>query len=111
MSGPRCQSAEQAIQALEGALEDAPREQLPKLYGDVARVSASIWIRMAAPKDDEMLDADQAAAILGISVSTLYARTKAHDYPFVTHPSPGRVRFSKAGLLRWQRENSLGGVS
>ena len=52
----------------------------------------------AAHEPDRLIPAREAARLLCVSESTLYA--KADAYPF-TRRGPGGVRFSRRGVLAW----------
>ena len=49
--------------------------------------------------DDRMLDAGEAAAMLGVSARWLYRHAK--QLPFTRSIAPKIVRFSRAGIVRW----------
>ncbi|MGH8012728.1 MAG: helix-turn-helix transcriptional regulator [Candidatus Binataceae bacterium] len=52
-----------------------------------------------APAEDELLDVEQAAALMGVSASWLYHRPKL---PF-RRQIGGKVKFSRAGIERYIR--------
>ena len=51
------------------------------------------------PTDDRMLEASEAAAMLGVSVRWLYRQAK--QLPFTRPIAPKIVRFSRQGIQRW----------
>ncbi|OGA02879.1 MAG: hypothetical protein A3I00_05835 [Betaproteobacteria bacterium RIFCSPLOWO2_02_FULL_64_12] len=53
-----------------------------------------------APTDDRLLTADEAAAILGVTPTWLYRHAKT--LPYTRRLSRKVLRFSEAGLRRWQ---------
>jgi hypothetical protein len=53
-----------------------------------------------AQPEEELLTAEQAAALLNVSVDWMYRH--ASGLPFTKRLSRKALRFSKAGLLRWR---------
>jgi predicted DNA-binding transcriptional regulator AlpA len=85
---------------------------LPELLAEIAKLDpadcpailVALAAKMAAARDsqpagddDELLDAEAAAALLGVSESWLYHRAKL---PFRVKVG-GKLKFSRAGILRW----------
>jgi predicted DNA-binding transcriptional regulator AlpA len=85
---------------------------LPELLAEIAKldpadcpaVLAALAAKMATARDsqpagdaDELLDAEAAAALLGISESWLYHRRKL---PFRVKIG-GKLKFSRGGIQRW----------
>jgi predicted DNA-binding transcriptional regulator AlpA len=54
----------------------------------------------ATQESEKLLAADQAAALLNVSVSWMYRH--ASELPFTKRLSRKALRFSRAGLLRWR---------
>jgi hypothetical protein len=93
-----------ALRQLEAATTNAAPEVLPGLLGELERLSAVAWTRLAIPPStatdaDRLLDASEAAAMLGIEVSALYRR----KWPFRVEVSAGRTRYSLHGIQRFIR--------
>jgi predicted DNA-binding transcriptional regulator AlpA len=91
------------VRALEATLRDAPVEDLPECVGDLEGLKIRAWVRISAPRpsepQDQLLTAEEAALRLRVPVTHLYRK----DYPFKVRLSPGRVRFSSAGIERFIR--------
>jgi hypothetical protein len=81
------------------AARSLPTEQLPKLLGQLEEIRSTAWARLSAPaaveSHDELLNIEQAAARLQMSVSYLYHN--ADRLPFARRV--GRtLRFSAQGI-------------
>lgn len=77
----------------------AAREAIPELLAGLERVRAVLWMRMTAPViEDRLLEAPDAAILLGVPVSTLYE--KADSYEFTVRENR-RVKFSALGIQRY----------
>lgn len=87
------------------AVDQAAPEQCPRLIGELERLKASLWLRMAAPahrqatpQPDCLLTAEEVAQRLRVTKEYVYRH--ARKYPFTVRE--GRyVRFSQAGLTRY----------
>lgn len=102
MTGPRAQSAEQALAVVEEIGLDVPREALPGLLTAIDGVRNMLFYRMLSPEPaDELLTARQAASIVGVSHHTLLRNAK--DYPFTRQLSERGFRFSRRGIERYKR--------
>jgi predicted DNA-binding transcriptional regulator AlpA len=55
---------------------------------------------------DRLLRVQEAAALIGIAVDTLYRN--ADDYPFTQRPRPKCLRFSEKGIEQWIRARRTG---
>jgi hypothetical protein len=92
-----------AIAALEAAAQETPT---PWLVGELERVKAIAWARLATPKSEsngkegQLLTLDQAAARLGVPGGWLKKRP---DLPFRVVLSEGTVRYSAQGLVAYIR--------
>ncbi|MEW6325753.1 MAG: helix-turn-helix domain-containing protein [Nitrospirota bacterium] len=92
-------------------LARVPREQIPDLLAELERCKAALWARLwtesPAPgnglpvnEPDRHLTAREASRLLNVSERWLYR--KAKHLPFARKLSPKILRFSEAGLRRWQ---------
>lgn len=71
--------------------------------GELERTRAELWARLSVPAvADVLLTAAEASRRLGIEVSALYRRR----WPFKVTLSPGRTRYSSAGLDRFIRSKT-----
>ena len=78
------------------------KSTLMRLIGDLERVKSVLLARLMGndrPEDDRLLEADDAAPLLGVSRASVYRN--ADTYPFTVRPSSGRVRFSARGIQEW----------
>jgi predicted DNA-binding transcriptional regulator AlpA len=84
--------------------------ELPVLLGELERFRAELWRRLLsraaatteADDGDRLIDVDEAAGLLSVTVEHLYRHSA--DYPFTVKLSERRLRFSRAGLLRFIRQ-------
>jgi predicted DNA-binding transcriptional regulator AlpA len=104
-----CPPSPEARTLVEGVvLDQVPRllAEVGGLMGRLGGLSLALAGKLAttrAPEPasgDTLFTAREAAERLGVTTDFLY-RTKA--LPFRVQVSPGRVRFSKAGMERWLR--------
>lgn len=85
-----------------------PCEQLPAVLVQLAALQAAVAARLAAvsppapPLTDCLLDAAEAAALLGRSPS--WVRKRGRSLPGFCQPTGhgGRVQWSRAALLAWR---------
>src|SRR5689334_22316340 len=97
MSDPRSNLAS----AILDALDDASLERLAE------RLAPRLADRIACPKAsqaDRWLDARQAAAHLGLSVTALHKLTAARLIPFEQDGPGCRLWFRRSELDRWRQE-------
>jgi len=94
--------------ALEPVLDLAkklPREELPRLLGDLAEISATAHARLASPsveaRPDELMSVERTAHRLGVSKDFLYRNSER--YPF-TRRQGRKLLFSSAGLDAYLRK-------
>jgi hypothetical protein len=85
-----------------------PPEELPRLLGELAEITATATARLVAPavqaKPDELLDVEQAAARINGSPDYLYRHHK--KLPFTRKDKVGRkLLFSSAGLDAYLRKS------
>jgi len=83
-----------------------PRDELPRLLGDLAEISATVTARLVAPaaetKHDELLEVLEAAHRLGVSPAYLYRHSR--KFPF-TRRMGRKLLFSSAALDGWLRKS------
>jgi hypothetical protein len=94
----------EAIHQIERAMTNAAPDYLPELLGDLERLRAAAWTRLSSPprpegEADRLLDAREAAAMMGIEVTALYRKR----WPFRVEVSKGRTRYSLQGIQRFIR--------
>lgn len=86
----------------ETAIQQASGEELPGIIGELSRLQALALARLLAPSptaiDDRLLTAAEAAKLLGCARQWLY---RQKDLPFRRELSPGRIRFSSAGIQKF----------
>ena len=90
-------------------------ESIPALIGEVESLKAKLWAQLQASAvpahpiptpsqnggdKDRLLTANEAADQLNVSRRWIYR--KADTLPFTRRLSGGTLRFSSAGLTRWQ---------
>jgi hypothetical protein len=79
-----------------------PLEQIPAAIGELEKLKAALWARLAAPvptvERDQLLTIEEAAERLAVTPDWL--RRRPH-LPFVRKLSDGVVRFDARGLARW----------
>jgi excisionase family DNA binding protein len=90
---------------LESVLDMAkslPREDLPRLLGDLAEISATANARLTSSvveaRSDEMLDVEEAARRMGVSKDYLYRHQK--KFPFARRIGR-KLLFSSVGLEKF----------
>ena len=96
------------------AINALPVEAIPGVLGELERLKAALWARLASdvsqPRQDHLLSIEQAAAKLGVSTDWVYRRAKT--LPFVVRLE-SQLRFSEQGLERFihQRQRPARRVS
>ena len=86
-------------------MANATADELPELLGELERLKACAWTRLAVTPQatvettDRLLSAEEAAALLGIEVAALYRK----HWPFRVKVSEGRTRYSLQGVQRFIR--------
>ena len=88
------------------AVDALPDDQLPAVLAYLAAVQARLAARLAArgpveaprASPDELLDAAQAAILIGVTKDWLYRRK---TLPFRIEVSPKQTRYSRRGIERW----------
>ena len=100
------------IPQIEEALANVPSDQVPSVLGELERLRAGLWARLVTPastakshhashsEPDKLLTPGQAAALLNVKVAWLYRNRRR--LPFARKLSRKVLRFSEAGLHRWQ---------
>jgi predicted DNA-binding transcriptional regulator AlpA len=92
------------------AIDELPVRTLPAVIAELIALQARAVSRLrehdASPKPvaspDRLLDVRQAAARLGMSPDWLYRHKR--ELPFARRIGRRAVRFSEAGLERWERQ-------
>lgn len=91
---------------------EIPVQEIPVIVGDLERLKALLFARLVAipsngdgqpgrpPEADRLLPPEEAAPLLGVTVKWLYRHAKR--LPFTRRLSRKALRFSEAGLRRWQ---------
>jgi hypothetical protein len=95
-----------AIELLLQFARNSSQEDLPSFIGDLERVKAMAWARLAAPTQaqqghDELIPVPEAARRLGVSEDYLYGHHK--DYPF-TRRQGRKLLFSAQGIDKHIRQ-------
>jgi len=90
---------------------ELPPEAIPVMLGELERLKAALWARLASPQHngdaeysesrDRLLDAQEAANKLGASKDYLYRH--ASKLPFTVRLGR-QLRFSEAGMERYIRQ-------
>jgi predicted DNA-binding transcriptional regulator AlpA len=91
----------QELQTALNAARQTPREELPRLLGELEEIRFTAIARLtpAAPSivgPDDLLDVDQAASRLGMSKDYLYRHHT--QFPFARRVGRRSVRFSARGI-------------
>jgi|SRR5208283_2741237 len=88
-----------ALEPVLALAKDLPREELPRLLGDLAEISATANARLTIPgieaRPDELLDVEQASKRLGVSKDYLY---RAHGRLPFTRRQGRKLLFSSVGM-------------
>ena len=94
------------------AVSDVSPQQAPALLGELERIRAVVWLRMTYLSEnhlshsvtereaDQLLTPEEAGQLLGVTPRWLYRHAKR--LPFTRRLSRKTLRFSEAGLRRWQ---------
>jgi predicted DNA-binding transcriptional regulator AlpA len=101
-----------SLAELEAAALDVSPDDVPELVGRLEALKLRLVLRVQTPAaaaaaekgdEDRLLDAEQAAALLGVKVSWIYD----HSAEFSPVRLPGRLlRFSESKLRRWMRRTA-----
>ena len=101
-----------SLAGLETTATDVLADDVPELAGRLEALKVRLVLRLQAPvapavgengDEDRLLDAKQAAALLGVRVSWIYD----HSAEFSPVRLPGRLlRFSESKLRRWMRRTA-----
>jgi predicted DNA-binding transcriptional regulator AlpA len=92
-----------------GRASEVSIDAIPGLLGEVERLKATLWARLASPHasrppagdGERLLTVEQAAERLGTSVDWLYRH--AAGLPFTVRLAARQLRFSAAGIDRYIR--------
>jgi predicted DNA-binding transcriptional regulator AlpA len=97
---------------LEQALVELSPTDCPCALGELERLKAITWAKMidplntvgssSPPDGDRLLNVDEAAQKLGLSIDFLYRH--ADRLPFTVRPSLRQLRFSKVGIEQYIRQ-------
>lgn len=96
---------------LRRSIEGLPVSDLPDALAELERLKVSVWVRLLASangshpaetklQDGRWLTAVEAAALLRVTPRWLYRHQK--KLPFARRLTRKCLRFSEAGLRRWQ---------
>ena len=96
----------QELQSALNAARQIPREELPRLLGELEEIRFTAIARLTPPPSiattaDELLDVDQAASRLGMSKDYLYRHHA--QFPFARRVGRRSVRFSARGIEEYTR--------
>jgi predicted DNA-binding transcriptional regulator AlpA len=101
----------EAFEALEKTILTASRDDVPTLVGDLARLQAIAFVRLASHNgarervqpepDDRLLTAEQAAALLGLSIQELKRRRSLVFRRFRRSLGRRTVRFSESAIKKY----------
>ena len=96
---------------LKEEIGDLSPQEIPAILGELEELKAAAWAQLLAPtngsnpaatkpQDGRWLTAAEAAALLRVTPRWLYRHQK--KLPFARRLSRKCIRFSEAGLRRWQ---------
>jgi predicted DNA-binding transcriptional regulator AlpA len=112
MSDADCLRWRTSLAELETTATDVSPDDVPELAGRLEALKLRLVLRLQTPAaaaaaekggEDRLLDAEQAAALLGVKVSWIYD----HSAEFSPVRLPGRLlRFSETRLRRWMRRSA-----
>ena len=96
---------------LKQEIGELARQEIPAVLGELEELKAAAWAQLLTPtngsnpaatkpQDDRWLTAAEAAALLRVTPRWLYRHQK--KLPFARQLSRKCLRFSEAGLRRWQ---------
>jgi hypothetical protein len=75
-----------ALEPVLALAKNLPREELPRLLGDLAEISATANVRLTSSvvesRPDEMLDVEETARRMGVSKDYLYRHQRKFDGSF-----------------------------
>ena len=100
-----------SLTELETTATDVSAGDVPELAGRLEALKVRLVLQLQTPTapaaekggEDRLLDAQQAAALLGVKVSWIYD----HSAEFSPVRLPGRLlRFSESKLRRWMRRTA-----
>jgi excisionase family DNA binding protein len=88
-----------ALEAVLNLARSLPREELPRLLGDLAEISATASARLSSAvvesRPDQLLDVEETARRIGISKDYLYRHQR--KFPFARRIGR-KLLFSSSGL-------------
>jgi predicted DNA-binding transcriptional regulator AlpA len=90
---------------MQKSIRDIPREDMPEIIGRLVGMLVSAVMYQPAPAgvlaQDRLLDVNEAAKLLGMKPASL--RRRHAEFPFTRRISKKTIKFSSAGIARWQR--------
>jgi hypothetical protein len=97
-------TSELLLAELTAVVAQVPREDLLVLLGELERLRATGWLRLAVPSPpepagDTLLTAKEAAKRLSVPVESLYRK----KWPFTVRLGKGTTRYSERGIERFIR--------
>src|ERR1700722_7035654 len=96
-----------ALEPVLAMAKNLPREELPRLLGELAEISATANARLAIhvveSRPDELLNGDQTARRMGVSKDYLYRNFRR--YPF-TRRQGRKLLFSSTGSDAYLRKSA-----
>jgi len=94
----------------ERQIQEGPREGLPALLGELARLQGLVLARLLGPVEtpqpeaqDRLLTAEEAAPLTGLTARQLLTRRRL---PFRRRVGHRTIRFSERALRAWLRRSS-----
>ena len=106
------QQLECALKVIRELVPELPREEVPRLIGQLAEINASALLRLVAPPpaqpqhdDNDCAPAPEAAAMLGIKLSTFYGVWKERYAHLRRNDVGGKLIFSKFAIREHIRQH------
>jgi hypothetical protein len=94
-----------ALEPVLALAKNLPREEIPRLLGDLAEISATASARLTGSaieaRPDELLDVEETARRMGVSKDFLYRNSGC--YPF-TRRQGRKLLFSSVGIDTYLRK-------
>jgi hypothetical protein len=94
-----------ALEPVLALAKNLPREEIPRLLGDLAEISATASARLTGSpieaRPDELLDVEETARRMGVSKDFLYRNSGR--YPFIRRQGR-KLLFSSVGIDTYLRK-------